>query len=360
MPAVKYLFGDLATGDIICELPMTSVSMDLQLNQWSMLRGTMRFDSSGIDNQDIVDGTLPGRTTITVVREDTPIWSGIVWTRTYDSLGKDLNLSARTFDAYAERVFVGNFTRVAYEQRNIMVDLWNTMQTFTESNIGINIPSSFSTVVPRDLTVMASEYKNYYQNMTSIADGEDGFDWTITTTWENNEFVRTLRIGYPFLGTTSSAGLSFDYPGSILNYWKTDGMTSAATNLYVLGAGEGDAMLVGTSSLSELLQNGHKRFDLAISRKDISNQGQVNSLAAQLGMQRKPPLSTIKVMLKADIEPVFGSYGLGDTAILSIIDSRHPAGLQTSARIVAMSYRPQSDDSVEEVELIFDGDALNN
>jgi len=65
-------------------------------------------------------------------------------------------------------------------------------------------------------------------------------------------------------------------------------------------------------------------------------------------------------VLKADIEPVFGSYGLGDTATLSIVDARHPAGLTTTARIIAFSYVPQSDESIDKVELVFEGDQLNS
>lgn len=362
MAIARYLFGDLSTGQIIAELPCTSVSMDKTMNAVGNFRATMRFDSSGIDNQDIVDATTPGKCFVVCQLEETPIWDGIIWTRTYDSLGKDLNLTARTYDAYAEHNLIGSFVRLGIEQRNIFRDLWNDLQSSDDRNLSINVPAAFDTVLTRDLTVMSSEYKTYLQVMSSIADGDDGFDWTIDTTLVDNQYVRNLRIGYPTLGSLDSGLMSFDYPGAITNYWKTDGMSNAATHLFLLGSGEGDAMIIGTAVQGDMIVNGFKRYDLTVSRKDLSDQGLANSLANQLGKQRRPPLSTIKVMLKADLEPIFGSYQLGDTAVLSIIDPRHPyPGLtNNAARIVAWSYSPQSDDTTEQAELIFEGDELNN
>ena len=364
MATARYLFGDLASGDVIAEVPLTSVSMERQLNDWSVMRMTTRLDDSGMTNQDIVDATTPGKSFVVCELDDTPIWDGIVWTRVYDSLGKDMNLTARTYEAYAERNFVDvDLGWSQIEQRNIMIDLWNFLQQTSERNIGITTPSSyFDTVVPRDLTIMASEYKNFFDAMSSIADGDNGFDWTITTTRDANtgEYIRTLRIGYPVLGTTDAAGLAFDYPGQILNYWRTDGMSNAGTHLTVLGSGEGDAMIRAQSIQSDMITNGFKRYDLTISRKDISDPALATALAVQLGTQRRPPLSTIKVMLKGNLEPVFGSYGLGDSATLSIMDARHPEGLQITSRIVAWSYRPESDDSIEEAQLVFVGDDLND
>lgn len=356
---VRYLFGNLDTREIIAELPLTSVSMESRLNDWGTFRGTLRFDTTGINNSDIVAATTPGRSFLICERGDTPIWDGIVWTSVYDSQAKDLNITARSYEGYADRQLIGDFSRTDIEQRNIFRDLWIDLQSTTSRNISINVPSAFSDVILRSVDVMASEYKTYLQIMSSISDGVDGFDWTISTIKQNNQYVRSLRIGYPVLGTTDAAGLSFDYPGNVTNYWKTSGISNAGTNLYLLGAGEGTEMKVGTAIQTDLLANGFKRYDLVLSRKDIDDQDQIDSMATQLGIVRRPPISVLKIFLKADLDPVYGSYGLGDTATVSIIDPRHPDGFTTSARIVAMTYRPQSDDTVEQAELIFEGDDLN-
>lgn len=355
----RYLFGDLTTREIIAELPMTSVSMDTKLNDWGVLRGTLYFDSTGINNEDIVAATTPGRAFVVCERGDTPIWDGIVWTSVYESQGKSLNITARSYAAYAEKQIMLDFTRTDLEQRNIFCDLWLDMQAPSNRNLGINVPATFPNTVLRSLDVKSSEYKNYLQVMSGISDGADGFDWTITTIKQNNKYLRSLKLGYPNLGATDVAGLSFEYPGNITNYWKTAGMTNAGTHLFLLGSGEGSDMKVGTAVQTDLIGTGFKRYDVVVPRKDIENQKQLNSMAVQMGSVRRPPLSVIKVFLKANLEPVFGSYGLGDTATVSILDPRHPNGFTTSARIVAMTYRPQSDDTVEQAELVFEGDDLN-
>lgn len=360
MVSVRYLFGDLDTREIIAELPLTGVSMNKKLNEAGIFRGTIHYDTSGISNQEIAAATSPGRSFVVAERGDTPIWDGIIWTSSYDSQAKVQNITARTYEAYPDKqIITTDFTRDNTEQRNIFRDLWIDLQSTNERNLGITVPSAFAPVLGRTLTVLASEYKTYGQVMSSISDGNDGFDWTITTIKQNNEYLRSLQIGYPVLGATDVAGLSFDYPGNITNYWKTSGVSSGATHLFMLGAGEGSSMIVSSAVQDDLIAGGMKRYDIVIARKDIDSQQQIDSLAAKLGYVRRVPVAVIKVMLKANLDPVFGSYGLGDAATVSILDPRHPEGLTTTARIVAFDYRPQSDDSVEQVELIFEGDELN-
>lgn len=362
---VRYLFGSLASGQIIAELPLTSVSMNRKLNDWGTFRGTIYWDTSGIDNHDLVAALATGRNFIVCERDDVPVWDGILWTTTYDSQAKVMNFSGRTYEAYPDKCVVNaDFIRTATDQRNIFCDLWNALQADPTRNLGISIPpSTFTNEVQRDLSILATEYKTYYSGMSAMSDGDNGFDYTITTTRNviSGLYTRTLQIGYPMLGiqNETASPLSFDYPGNVLNYYESTSMTNAATHLYLLGAGEGSDMVVGTAVQSDLIGVGWKRYDAVESRKDVDNQFTINSLAAQMGWLRRPPLTVIKVFMKADMDPIFGSYGLGDTALVSIVDPKHPDGTTISARIVSWEYRPASDDTVETVELVFAGDDLN-
>lgn len=363
MTTLRYLFGNLNTREIIAELPCSGVSMDKKLNDWGTFRGTIYYDTSGIDNADIVAATAPGRCFIVCERDDVPIWDGIVWTSTYNSDSKVQNITGRTYEAYADKQIIDtDFVRTGVEQRQIFADLWTTLQGPVSRNLEINIPSGFSSIVLRDVNVLASEMKTFLQVMSGISDGDNGFDWTIETIRQNNIYVRNLKIGYPYLGImdATQSGLTFDFPGNVLNYYETQSMTNAGTHLFLLGAGEGSDMLTSQVVQSDLINSGFKRFDVVVPRKDIGEQGTLDSVAAQLGSLRRPPLTITKAFIKANTEPQFGSYNLGDTATLAIIDPRHPSGLTASARIVAWAYRPQSDDTVDQTELIFEGDELND
>lgn len=359
-PPIRYLFGNLTTREITAEIALTSVQMDRKLNDIGNFRAGFKLDQSGLDNNDVLNATTPGAAFVIMERGDTPIWEGIVWTRVYQSQAKDVEITARTYEAYAEKQLIEtDFIRDNFEQRNIFADLWEDMQSSPYRDLSIELPAVFPTVISKSLTVLATEGKNYLQTMSSISDGVDGFDWTIDFYKLNDTYRRRLLIGYPQLGTIDGAGLSFDYPGAITNYYRTESMSNGGTNLFVFGAGEGSSMIIGTNVQQAMLDGGFKRYDVTVSRKDVTDQSLMNSIASQLGEKRKPPLSVIKVFLKGDITPEFGSYGLGDTATLSIIDPRHPDGISVSARIVAFSYKPASDNTVEEVELIFEGDELN-
>jgi hypothetical protein len=361
---IRYLFGNLDTRQIVAEFPLSGVSMTRKLNDWGTFRGTMYFDTSGIDNSLIATSTVPGRNFVICERDGVPVWDGIVWSNTYDSQAKVMNMTARSYEAYAEKQIVDvDFIRTGQDQRNIFCDLWRQMQSTSMRNLSIDVPSTvFDLAVPRDLSILASEYKTFASGMSAMADNEDGFDWTIVTTKSNNQYIRTLQIGYPLLGVqnVTSSPLAFDYPGNVLNYYKSSSMSNAGTHAFLLGAGEGSDMVVGAAIQTDLINSGFKRYDVVDSRKDIESGYTIGTMAERLGVLRRPPLTVLKAFLKADLEPIFGSYGLGDNATLNIVDPVHPNGFASTARIVAFEYRPQSDDGVESVELIFQGDDLND
>src|ERR1041385_3253246 len=106
MANMRYLFGDLSTSQIIEEISLQSVQLDDKLNDWGNFRCSFKLDQSGKNNEDLLNATIPGRCFLIVERETTPIWGGIVWTRVYQSQAKDIELTARSWEAYAEKVFV--------------------------------------------------------------------------------------------------------------------------------------------------------------------------------------------------------------------------------------------------------------
>ena len=359
MSGFSFLFTNLLTGEVIDEIPIGSVEMSKKLNGYGVFRGAFSLDVSGKSNADMLSASIPGKCGLIVEQDNQPIWDGIVWARWYQSQAKSVQFTARTLEAYFDHVFLRtDIDYVSTEQRNIFRELVLNLQLTASSNLRINVPSAFPGAVLRTLNVLATEYKTYMQIISGMADSVNGFDWTITTNKSGNEYTRILRIGYPTLGAIGD-GLTFDYPGNITNYYASESIENAATHMFVLGAGEGSDMVVGTYTAQDLIETNWPRLDGTFSRKDIESQSIINAYANQIGIQRRPPFIVIKVFVKDDQDPIFGSYGLGDTATLAIKDPRFPEGVQIQARITSFSYRPSSDNSVGEVELIFEGDELN-
>src|SRR5262245_2141469 len=258
MAKIKYVFGELKTGQVIVEIPLISVSMTKELNTDGELRATIHLDQTGYSNEDIKSATIPGRSYVVVERDNSPVWAGIVWTSTYQSQSKSLQLYCKSFEAYLDCRFIRqDLLYNNIDQGTIFLSLWNNLQSLSHSNLLVNVPSSFITSVTKTLDVKASDFKSYMDAVNALANGEDGFDWTIDVSKTGGVYVRTLRVGYPTLGSAISAdSITFDYPGNILNYWSTDSISDSATNVFTIGAGEGTSMLVQEREQIDLLNSG--------------------------------------------------------------------------------------------------------
>lgn len=355
MPDISYIFGDMLTGQIIEEIRLQGVSMTRGFGQGE-LRGSFQLDQTGKNNEDLMSATEEGRSYVVCTRDSQPVWGGIVWTRTYQSQAKVYELYCKAFEHYPEyRLIRSDFSRIDDEQRNIFLDLWQDMMDDSNS-IQITLPSSFASVIVKSLEIKAVEYKKYRQAMDEIANGDDGFDWTIDIAQIGGTFTRTLRVGYPTLGSTESLVLYYD--GEITNYWNNGSMGGRATHVYGVGAGEGSSALVQEVIHSDLVASNFPRYDVALSFKDITDSAALTSLTIQAARFRKAGVPIYTIEVKGDLEPQFGSYGLGDEVEVHFInDPSHTASNSVfNSRILGWEYYPPSDDHVEYARLVFEGD----
>lgn len=358
MTEYRYIFGTLRTEQVVEEIPLYGVIMNMKINVGGDFQGTFQLDQTGKDNTSLLDACIPGRTWVACERNGQVIWLGYIWSRVYSAQSKSVQLFAQSFENYPKkRVIRTDLTYEAVEQRNIFRDLWTTMQTPTGGNLNINIPEAFATVVPRDLTILATDFKAYDNVMSSLADGVDGFDWYIQVTKDGTNYRKDLLIGYPVLGTAASIGMNvFEFPGNITQYYFTEPMADAGTHVYLLGAGEGSDMILGTAFDTDAISGGSPIWEEVVSRKDISEQGLADSMAHQELAIRRPPMAVIKIQVKANLAPEFGSYTLGDTCKVVIKDPRFPIPFIGDKRLLKWELTPQSSANVEEAMLVFEGD----
>jgi hypothetical protein len=358
MANMSYVFGNIRTGTILTEIPLASVTMSRILNDFGTMRSNFKLDSTGYDNLDLINSTVPGQSFVVAERDDVPVWGGLV--RTYQSQAKNMQLTCREWGYYAEhRLRLTDFHQVG-DGRNIFFELWRELQSTSDSNLNVEVPTNVPSANVKSLTMTGTERKTYAQGMSSLADGNDGFDWTIDTVKNDGAYEKRLRVGYPTLGNADPSLMQFEYPGNILNYYSTDGINNAGTHVYVIGEGEGSSMLVGEYIAQDRMDSGlWLRWDHELARKYLNTQSEVDEHAMTEGVKRKPPLTVIKIEVRGDLEPIFGSYGLGDACTLVIQDPRYPEALQTPTRLVAWDYTPSQSGASEEVSLVFVGDELN-
>jgi hypothetical protein len=359
---------------VIEEINLFGVNIQRMLSGPGSFTGSFGFDQTGKNNADLVAATIPGRTWVVVERDDVPIWWGVVWSRTYQSQAKECQLFAWGFEAYPQKRKIDfSFLRTGQPNTQIFADLWTAMQAVPYSNINVNIPTN-ALGPSHDLAILPSDQLTFDQPMSQLADADDGFDWTIDLTKNSDgTYTKTLRIGYPTLGTDLTdvnsvilpTALVFEYPGNILNYYASEGMTDAGTNVFVMGAGEGSAMPQATTVQTDMLNQGWPRWDVDISLKDITDQAKITQIAVQEKTNRKPPMLSFTITAKGDQDPILGSFNVGDACLISITDSRFPSfnnnasGFLAPSVVLGYKITPPENDSTETYDVILPGDVVN-
>lgn len=364
----KYIFLELRTDEVIEEIDLYGVYCFRQLNQPGQFNGSFKLDQTGKNNADLIAATEPGKTWVVVERDGVPVYWGILWSRTYQSQAKTVELYGWGFEAYpTRRVIDHDFLLNDTPNTKAFCALWNDMQGVTGANLNINVPT-LNLGPNKDVTALASDYHYYSDIMQSISDASDGFDWTVNVTKTNdNKYAKNLVIGYPTLGAQNNLDqVTFEYPGCITNYYATDSMSEAGTNIFLLGAGEGADMPVSVTTQSVMInQDNWPRWDYVSSHKDVDNQSQVVLLAQQEAINRKPPAPTYKATVQGYVDPIFGSYSLGDSCQLVITDPRYPSidgsapGLVVPSRIIGWELRPPTSEQTEEINILLPGDTVN-
>src|SRR6185503_2011091 len=100
MTDYRYIFGSLRDERIVAEIPLFGTYMDLEMNVGGRLDGSFQLDQTGIDNDTLLSATIPGKTFVCCERNGIPIWIGYVWSRTYQSQSKSIQLFAESFEYF--------------------------------------------------------------------------------------------------------------------------------------------------------------------------------------------------------------------------------------------------------------------
>jgi hypothetical protein len=360
---VRYIFGDVLTGQIIQEIDCQSVSINAALSggDW---RGTLHLDQTGKVNDDLISATIPGKCYVVTERDGIVVDDHILWTRTYQSQAKSMQLYAKSWKLYPYfRHITEDLSFNSSDQITVFRSLYDLMQSYAGS-ISVTVPVFSSSGIERSIEVAASELKTYGQVIDSFADTDDGFDWVVDTSRQGGSYERTLRVGYPRIGAVV-ANTVFEYQsptvdlpdggGNVINYWENESMGSTGTHLFAVGGGEGDVMPIAEAEHSDLLTAGFPRYDVTTSHKDITDAAILAGIARAEAVIYRPMVPTLTLEVKADVEPVFGGYALGDLTKVEITDAKHPQGFTKETRILGWEYYPPGGDNIEYARLVTEG-----
>lgn len=101
-PRYKYYTVDLISNQLIGEIPFEDVSYEKSLKQAGAFDGKITV-SDQTENLNLYNVTMPGKTALFVVRDGVCVWGGIIWSRSYDLVGRSLAVSASEFTSYLSK-----------------------------------------------------------------------------------------------------------------------------------------------------------------------------------------------------------------------------------------------------------------
>jgi hypothetical protein len=352
----RYLLADLLTNNILLDLPFQGVSFDRKINGAGNATFVFSLDASGYDNQIVADSTIPGRTAIYIERDQTLVWGGILWSRTYESEGKTLQFTAQTFESFLYKQTIEStqaFTNV--DQRNILALMIQNMQAKPYANIGIIVPGTFATVVSRTTTFWDYEVWSYGKAAENLVGYDDGFDYTIDVAYVGGVPVKQLLINNVLGSPVSTSGLAWDYPGGIKNYWFPENASNAATTVIGVGAGEGKAMLRSKAQITTSLTGGYPDLQEVYTNKDLLKATTLASHTRAELNRIAVPLTSPTFEINPEIGPGLGSFALGDYGYVYITDPRFPNGTRILVRVVGYQASPPGADGTETFKLVLEG-----
>lgn len=376
MATYKYLFGPTKTGRITAEIPCYGGYITDKLNDVGYMQGSFQLDQTGKTNDELVSSTIPGASWVAVLRNEVLIWAGFLTSRTYQAQSKSIQFYAKTLEGHLENRlvtstgFVGEtFVNTNIDQGQIFWNLLQRLATVPPCLIDIydlqgqNVLPAPVTGILKTVNLGPKAFKTYRDVVDELANTDDGFDWRFRPILEldpyNPQQLQLRRVvvefGYPNLGIIpGTSSKVFEYPGNILNYYRTDNLSGAGTFIYGLGAGSGDDMLVYgiTSGAGSTFFSKTEVVPL----KHITTQAILEARVRQEATKRKPPRTQYKVTLRPEKDPVFGTWSIGETVQLIIKDAMHPFGFSKAVRISEYALTPSSEESPEEVNISFVGD----
>jgi hypothetical protein len=354
-----YLVTDLRTGTILDELPLFGVTFDKKLNDAGSLRAQLHVDDPEIRLREPRVLTEPGRTAVYVDRDGDLLWGGIVWTSRYTAADGILEIGATDFLSYFDHrlVLAVDLTDpVPYtnaDQIDIVQDLVDLAQSHADGDLGIVLTGSTASGVTRTVSYAPGDLKSVADVLRDLANTDDGLDFAFDVDYdENGAPQRLLRLGYPRLGLPGGElAYVWEFGANLVDFaWPSDG-ASMATRVFGLG----DSSL-GTTPVMRADLTAHDAgwplLEAAAAPVDTTDTAMLAAhVTGELAARRRPVVLP-ELTVRADLDPLVGSYSVGDDARVIIEDPFFAADeLDVTVRILGLEVTPGDDAGQEQVVL---------
>jgi hypothetical protein len=343
---------------IISELPFTGVSFTSQLNSIGTFQGHVLLSGINSSQANAYVGTIPGKTILWVLYTDpvslvsTPVWSGVIWQRDYDSSSQRLSITAQEMMSLYNRrristtkdYSVNPSDPLGYDPAYIAYQLMLYAEALPHGNTGLTY-NSITTAYRTKKLYEGYELKQVYQAIKDLA--ANFADFKVEPLVVSGNLINKFTLGDPLGTTYSTSSLVapvLQFPGNLVKYTFPEDASGAANKLYGLGYGANNSKIIAiaidptkiTSGDWPLLEDSTNYIDIGDLQllKDLTL-GQLKAISY--------PPTTVEVIIPPYVDPYYPSYKIGDQVQLRITDDYFPSTVDPyyeTMRIVAINVNP--------------------
>ena len=344
------------TGTRIAELQLNGLSFGSVLNGAGELSGRLPLPEGDPEAaRALVDAVDPVRRQLVVERDGAVVWCGIVWAAGYDDESRSVDVrAAETWSYYRRRTVATKRVYPPTDQLTIARQLLLDAHAETGGDIGVTVPAR-TCGVTRTYVAEVWERKNVADEVEGLALDDDGFDFSIDAAWTTaGALAKTFRFHYPRRGRRfAETGHVFEVGRNVISWdWPVDG-TRYANRVIVTGAGTDALTKSSTRSDADQITAGYPLVEVVEAQSQEAVQANLAARARALLRLYARPVVIPSVVVRGDIDPVFGAWQVGDACRFVCqpgLSPRFPDGLDDYRRIVGYEVSV-SDEGTDEVRL---------
>ena len=224
----RYFTTDLVSNQILAEIPFKGVSYERAIKGAGKFQGSIPVipNTKGMD---LYNSTMPGKTGLYIMRNGEVVWGGIIWSRSYDVISRNMQVNGSEFTSYFHHRMIWKTWTHEY----------GATITINNNNVGtVNLDASYSfnftagalvRVLFYDIQMFP--YNGYFRVLASPAPTSTSFSFTVPSvqtvtssggTVITSPVVTSIPNGTYPLGTIVVHADTYEYIRSLLDDVSTD------------------------------------------------------------------------------------------------------------------------------------------
>lgn len=360
-PEYTYLIEDLKTGSIVAEYNFTGVTYNNMVNGIGKFSGKTALTRETM-KQDPRNTLVAGMNGIWVMRNNYPVWCGIIVDCDMDQNKNIVSIKAVTYEYWFSR-------RIQIKDINVKsTDQLDIARMYVNSGdaakvMRIEVDSTTTSPIKRERNAYAYELNTIEDELSRLSKLIDGFEYRIIPYKDvsTGKLYRKLTFGYPTLTTNTEKNTSFVFESNrnLTNITVSTSIDDSALRVYGIGEGEGESQKVAIADDTELLAAGYPRYESSLSAKSVKEYSTLVSHVTNALTDMRAPITEIKVTARGSDDPYVGSYHPGDWIRLKVDNLWFPTGLDEVFRVTNIDVK-LTDRGQETVDLTFKGHGVRD